>query len=100
MKRKLIIYTFAAFLLLSGCAQQNANNNMISAGEAQEIALTHAGLVAEQVTFTKASLDMDYRNNYDVEFYTQDQKEYNYEIDCYTGKILEWDVESIHEDAF
>lgn len=95
MKRNVILYALTATcLLLSGCSQK------ISAEEAKEIALSHAGLTAEQVTFAKNSLDRDDSpNNYDIEFYTQDQKEYNYEIDSNNGEILEWDVEPVYEGA-
>ena len=84
---------------------QNAQNtsegtNIISEEEAKQIALAHAGLTTEQITFIESSMDRDYgREHYDVEFYTHDQKEYDYEIDPYTGEILDvdYDAEPIHE---
>ncbi|MBQ7839082.1 MAG: PepSY domain-containing protein [Lachnospiraceae bacterium] len=77
-------------------AQNNGTEtNMISEEKAREIALSHAGLTADQVTFIKSGLDRDDgRKNYDVEFYSSDQKEYDYEIDPYTGEILEYDYDA------
>lgn len=75
-------------------ASQNNNTeaSMISEDEAKQIALSHAGLANDQVTFIKSGLDRDHgRLNYDIEFYTQDQTEYDYEIDPYTGEVLEYD---------
>lgn len=100
MKRKFIICTIAmATLLMSGCTQENAQNNnstgtMLSEKEAQDIALTHAGFTTDEVTFTKSEIDRDNgQEYYDVEFYTKDGMEYDYEIDGYNGNILEWDAE-------
>ena len=67
----------------------------ITEEEAKQIALTHAGLTADQVTFVQSEVDIDdNRTHYDVEFYTADNKEYDYEIDRYNGDILEWDVDT------
>lgn len=67
----------------------------ITEEEAKQIALSHAGLTAEQVTFTQSNVDIDdNRQRYDVEFYTVDNKEYDYEIDRYSGDILDWDVDT------
>ena len=61
----------------------------ITADKAKEIALSDAGLTSGQVTFVYAELDRDDgRLVYDVEFYTADYKEYDYEIDAGTGAIL------------
>lgn len=65
---------------------------MLSQEEAKAIALAHAELVAEEVTFIKSELEKeDARQTYDVEFYTNEQKKYDYEIDAYTGEILAYD---------
>ena len=67
----------------------------ITAERAREIALNHAGLTASQVTFARADLDRDDgRLVYDVEFYTSDYKEYDYEIDAATGEILSYDYDA------
>lgn len=70
----------------------NSEASMISEEEAKQIALSHAGLSNDQVTFIKSGLDRDHgRLNYDIEFYSQDQTEYDYEIDPYTGEVLDYD---------
>ena len=67
----------------------------ITAERAKEIALNHAGLTASQVTFARADLDRDDgRLVYDVEFYTSDYKEYDYEIDASTGAVLSYDYDA------
>lgn len=69
---------------------------MISKEEAQNIAMAHAELTREQVTFTKSNLDKDDgREKYEIEFHTHDWKEYDYDIDPYSGQILgfDWDEE-------
>ena len=69
----------------------------ITAERAKEIALNHAGLTASQVTFARADLDRDDgRLVYDVEFYTSDYKEYDYEIDASTGAVLSYDYDAEH----
>ena len=78
--------------------QQN-NNTQTTAGitesRAKEIALADAGLSSSQVTFIKSKLDWDDgRQVYDVEFYTSDYKEYDYEIDASTGKIVSYDYDA------
>ena len=65
---------------------------MITAEDAKTIALQHADLVEEEVTFSKCELDEDFDGpNYDVEFHTEDHLEYDYEIDAFTGEILGYD---------
>jgi len=67
-------------------------NTMITAEDAKTIALQHADLVEEEVTFSKCELDEDFDGpNYDVEFHTEDRLEYDYEIDAFTGEILGYD---------
>ena len=67
----------------------------ITADKAKETALSHAGPTAAQGTFVYAELDRDDgRLVYDVEFYTADYKEYDYEIDAGTGAILSKDFDA------
>ena len=64
-------------------------------GAGQGDRLSHAGLTADQVTFVRSKLDRDDgRLMYDVEFYTSDYKEYDYEIDAATGEILSYDYDA------
>ena len=65
---------------------------LIGESAAQAKALAHAGLTASEVTFVRSRLDWDDgRRVYDVEFYTEDYQEYDYEIDAYTGAVLSFD---------
>lgn len=84
-------------------AGSNTNNNTntgtasaaLTAGQAKDKALAHAGLKADQVTFVKSKLDWDDgRQVYDVEFYTSDYKEYDYEIDASTGEVVSYDFDA------
>lgn len=71
--------------------------NLISPETAKAIALKHAGLQSSQVTFLYAHLEWeDGVQVYDVEFYTKDFKEYDYEIDAHTGTILSFDYDAEH----
>lgn len=86
----------------SSGTQQNSGTNTASGeviGEtaAKEKALAHAGLSSGDVTFVKVQLDRDDgRRVYDVEFYTSDYQEYDYEVDAATGKILSYDYDAEH----
>ena len=67
----------------------------ITEERAQEIALEDAGLTSDQVTFIRSGLDYDDgRQIYDIEFYTADYQEYDYEIDANTGDILSYDFDA------
>lgn len=69
--------------------QSTKKQATIGAQKAKEIALAHAGLKAENVTFEKAKLEYeDNRAVYDVEFYTNGA-EYEYEIQAVSGAISE-----------
>lgn len=72
-----------------------SGSGTITEDQARQIALDHAGLSASQVTFLKSSLDYDDgRQVYDVEFYSSDYTEYDYEIDAATGDILSYDSDA------
>ena len=92
MKKKALTYILTStMLLLCACSE------MISEEKAREIALSHAGLIEADVTFIKCNLEKDdLREYYDVEFYVEDQQEYDYEIDSTSGEILEWEVNPIY----
>lgn len=70
------------------------NAAYIGQDKAKELALKHAQLASNQVTFVSATLDWeDGKAVYDVEFYTTG-KEYDYEVDALTGQILTWDFDA------
>lgn len=73
--------------------QQPVTNEKLTAEQAKEIALQHAGLTAGQVSHLKAEYDVDDGvPEYDVEF-RYGNWEYEYEIHAQTGKVLFWDKE-------
>lgn len=77
----------------------NGTETMITEDDAKSIALEHAGLSESQVTYIKIGIDReDGRDVYDVEFYTDNEKEYDYEIDPYTGQILDFDYDADYLD--
>ncbi len=70
-----------------------ASASFIGAEAAKGLALTDAGVKADDAFFLKAYLDWeDGRAVYDVEFCV-DASEYDYELDACTGHILEKDFE-------
>lgn len=72
-----------------------AADGKVTAEEAKQIALQHAGLKSDAVTFVKEKLERDDgRQKYDIEFYTSDFQEYDYEIDATTGEILSYDYDA------
>ncbi len=78
---------------------QNAQNNnqttpKVSMEKAKKIALDHVKLKENEVTFIKEKTDYDYgKTIYEIEFYTSG-KEYDFEIDSETGKILDYSYEN------
>ena len=87
-----VIQTESAPLTQSAPAEQ-----VVTAEAAKAKALEHAGLTEADVTFIKAELDRENgRTVYDVEFYTADYKEYDYEIDAASGEILSFDYDAEH----
>ena len=81
-------------------AQPNTNQTAgeITVEEAKTIALNHAGLTADAVTFVKAKQDYDDgRLVYEIEFVTTSGNgylEYDYEIEAATGSILSYDYDA------
>lgn len=69
----------------------------ISSAEAKKIALSNAGISASKATFKKVKLEKDDGiYEYEIEFFANSQ-EYDYTINAATGKILEKDIDSVHE---
>ena len=76
-------------------AQTQSSGELIGEEAARDAALEHAGLTESQVTFLKTKLDReDGRQVYEVEVYTQDYKEYDYEIDALTGEVYSYDYDA------
>ena len=88
----------AAAATTKPAATAPATNGQITVEKAKEIALGHAGLSADAVTFVKAK--QDYENGklvYEVEFVAGSGNsfmEYDYEIDAATGTVVSYDYDA------
>ncbi len=77
----------------SGTKTSTSSGSYIGVDKAKSIALKHAGKSASSVSFTKAKLDKDDgKVVYEIEF-RSGRTEYEYDIDAYSGKILEYDID-------
>ncbi len=97
MKRKMLMMSLVAGLMttisLSVFATSNAQSKYITKSKAKAIALQHAGLKESEVKFVNGYISYDDgRAEYEIEFW-KDNKEYDYEIDAITGKILSYDYD-------
>lgn len=104
IKRKKTVFTaiialvLCVAMLLSTVASfaTGSEKGLIGAKKAKQIALKDAKLKESDVVFVKAKLDKDDgKKVYEVEFY-RNNKEYDYEIDAKSGKILsrDFDIEN------
>lgn len=77
----------------SSSSSAQPSSDYIGVDKAKSIALKDAGLSSSSVTFTKAKLDRDDGIRvYEIEFFTS-SKEYEYEINATTGKIIDKDID-------
>jgi len=75
----------------------NTNTNVIGEEAAKSAALNHAQLTFSQVNFVQCQLDWDDGLQvYDIEFYTADGAEYDYEINACTGAVHSVDHDMEH----
>lgn len=71
----------------------NKNTSAVTAEEAKKIALNHAGISADRVSYINVKQDWDHnRMEYEVEFFA-DGKEYDYEILASDGSVWKSKVE-------
>ena len=69
--------------------------NKITIDQAKEIALNHAKLTAEQVSFIRTESEFDDGiEKYNIEFYYNNQK-YDYDINAVNGQIIQYDLEGV-----
>ncbi len=69
--------------------------NPVTESEAKAIALSAAGLTEDAVTFTKVKQDEeDGIPVYDIEFFTDDKNEYDFDIRIEDGAILSYEFET------
>ncbi len=96
--KKILLTTIIMSIGISlvGCSNSttlNNVNNKITIEEAKEIALKHANLTSDVVSFIRTETDIENgTEKYDIEFY-HDNKEYDYEINATSGEILEYDYD-------
>ena len=82
---------------LAGMMVMNVFAADITEENAKTIALNHAQVGTDQVAYILAKEDFDDgRWVYDVEFFTTDYKEYDYEISKGDGTILSFDFDAEH----
>ena len=76
------------------------NNEVVGANKitidlAKEIALNHAKLTADQVSFIRTESEFDDGiEKYNIEFYYNNQK-YDYDINAVNGQIIQYDLEGV-----
>lgn len=79
-------------------SQASGTTGLITEEEAASIAKEHAQVT--DCTMLPVKLDRDDgRQVYDVEFFTADGKEYDYEIDAATGEVLSYDYDAERQTA-
>lgn len=82
----------------SSSQNSNSTSKYIGLSAAKQAALANAGVKSSAATFTKAKLDTDDGIAvYEIEFFTN-SKEYEYEINAKSGKIIDKDIETIKPD--
>ena len=81
----------------SGQGGQQGSSGQLTAQQAKEKALAHANLTLDEGVFVVCELDWEHgRQVYEVEFYTNDAREFDYEIDASTGEVLSYDYDAEH----
>ena len=96
-KRIAFLGTGLAAGILCTAMAVNAFAAQVTEEQAKTIAMEDAGISQSDIAFEKLELDYeDGRMVYDVEFYTTDYKEYDYEIDRETGTIVSKDYDAEH----
>ncbi len=76
----------------------NGPSSLLTSDQTATIAMTHAGYAKDEVTLDKSSLN--YENGlqlYSIRFETDDNKEYHYKINAYTGEILNFNCNNKNE---
>ena len=72
----------------------DANTAKMSEDKAKEIALKHANLSSDKVTFIKSEYEVDNGvEKYNIDF-NYNNKEYNYEIDVNTNEIISYEIDN------
>lgn len=76
-------------------ASQKNGEAVITQEDAKAKALKHAGVSSRDAVFLKCELDYEHgRTVYEIEFYDNGGKEYDYEIDASDGSIIKYDYDT------
>ena len=93
----MLILIFLKKILLLKIINNNNTNAKITSDKAKEIALNHANLSKNQVSYINAHSDYDDGIQvYDVSLYVNDV-EYSYEINAQNGNIVSYEMDSIYD---
>lgn len=80
--------------ILTAGAAVNSGTGQISSDRAKEIAMEHAGIKAEDVSYSRAEKDYDDgRLVYEVKLWTADLREYEYQIGAEDGAVEDFDYD-------
>ena len=87
--KRILTFTLAAVLIISlGACSRGKAAGILTAAEAEEIALTNAGLTRSEVTNLHTEYEVDRGvPQYEVEFFSGG-REYDYHISAENGQIL------------
>jgi uncharacterized membrane protein YkoI len=81
----------------SSSSSSASASDVLDANQVKQIVLKDAGVSSSSATFTKVKLERDDGIRvYEIEF-TAGSFEYEYEVHAVTGKIRDWDKESIYD---
>ena len=88
-----LIISLLAMMISAAPLVKNVTSAQISANEAENIALAKVGLTRENIRFERTEIDHERgKLVWEVEF-EYGNKEYSFEIDAVTGKILREEIE-------
>ena len=95
----LLAFSTGAGALAAGKTAQSGTRTketaQLSVQEAEAAALEHAGVTEDEVAYLYSEKDYEKgRAIYDIEFVTQDYREYDYEIDAADGSVVGYDFEA------
>ena len=85
----------AAAAVMNVGAAANGQTAAITEERAKEIAMDHAGVDGEDISYITVKTDYERGQKvYDVEFYTKDYREYDYEIGAADGAVVSCDYDA------
>ena len=91
------IATVVLLIMFYGVSSSSENTKAAADAKAKEIALNHANVSQNQVSYINAHLDYDDGIQvYDVSLYVNDV-EYSYEINAQNGNIVSYEMDSIYD---